>query len=126
MATRQRRGKLLDAAENPNAETASQQGPVPDTQERRHRIAEAAYYNAERRGFRQGGEHEDWLQAEKQVDAADGHAGPPASLQDDLSSPDHMIDKDPPPMGNPHDPQPGRPRAGDRKKPERRSSPRAR
>lgn len=37
---------------------------------RRAMIAEAAYYIAEQRGFISGGEIEDWLLAEKQVDAA--------------------------------------------------------
>lgn len=36
---------------------------------RRLMIAEAAYYIAERRGFAAGGELEDWLLAEKQIDA---------------------------------------------------------
>ncbi len=36
---------------------------------RRHMIAEAAYYMAEQRGFAQGGDIEDWLLAEKQIDA---------------------------------------------------------
>jgi hypothetical protein len=37
--------------------------------DRRERIAVAAYYNAERRGFQAGGDVDDWLEAEKQVDA---------------------------------------------------------
>jgi hypothetical protein len=32
-------------------------------------IAEAAYYRAERRGFRPGGEMLDWLEAEAEIDA---------------------------------------------------------
>jgi hypothetical protein len=39
--------------------------------ERRDRIAMAAYYNAARRGFTQGRELEDWLEAEKQVETLD-------------------------------------------------------
>ena len=35
---------------------------------RRGMIAEAAYLRAERRGFAPGGEHEDWLAAEAEVD----------------------------------------------------------
>lgn len=43
---------------------------APDAaSERRRRIAEAAYYNAERRGFAGNREVEDWLEAEKQVDS---------------------------------------------------------
>jgi hypothetical protein len=36
---------------------------------RRGMIAEAAYLRAERRGFAPGGEHEDWVAAEAEVDA---------------------------------------------------------
>jgi Protein of unknown function (DUF2934) len=36
---------------------------------RRAMIAEAAYLRAERRGFAPGGEREDWLAAEAEVDA---------------------------------------------------------
>ena len=32
------------------------------------RISEAAYYRAERRGFAEGGEIEDWLSAEREID----------------------------------------------------------
>ena len=63
------RTRPLDGAVNPNAETASQQGPVADDEARRQeRIAVAAYYNAERRGFAAGREQDDWLEAEKQID----------------------------------------------------------
>ena len=36
--------------------------------ERRRRIAEAAYYRAQRRGFAPGQEENDWYEAEKEVD----------------------------------------------------------
>lgn len=36
---------------------------------RRRRIAVAAYYRAERRGFISGSEDDDWLQAEQEIDA---------------------------------------------------------
>lgn len=39
------------------------------SQDRMRRIAEAAYYLAEHRGFVPGGEMEDWLAAERQVEA---------------------------------------------------------
>lgn len=32
-------------------------------------VAEAAYYRAEKRGFAPGNELEDWLEAEKEIDA---------------------------------------------------------
>jgi hypothetical protein len=37
--------------------------------ERRRLIAEAAYFKAERRGFAAGGELEDWIEAEAEIDA---------------------------------------------------------
>jgi hypothetical protein len=40
---------------------------TPET--RRMMVAEAAYYIAESRGFQSGGEVEDWLLAEKQIDS---------------------------------------------------------
>lgn len=39
-------------------------------QQRHTRIAEAAYYKAQLRGFEPGHELEDWLVAESQIDAA--------------------------------------------------------
>ena len=42
--------------------------PLP-LEERHRRIAEAAYFIAERRGFRGGSALEDWLAAEIQIDA---------------------------------------------------------
>lgn len=44
--------------------------PSAEESRRRNRIAVEAYYIAERRGFRPGGELEDWLEAEKRIDAA--------------------------------------------------------
>ena len=42
---------------------------LPSTAQLQTRIAEAAYYRAERRGFAPGGEIEDWLDAEREVAA---------------------------------------------------------
>ena len=41
---------------------------VMNADERRHLIAEAAYLRAESRGFAAGGEAEDWLLAEQEID----------------------------------------------------------
>lgn len=41
----------------------------PGERERQSMIAEAAYYHAEKRGFAPGWEIEDWLAAEKEIDA---------------------------------------------------------
>lgn len=46
--------------------TNSKQQPV--VTERYTMIAESAYYIAEHRGFSEGHEIEDWLQAEKEID----------------------------------------------------------
>lgn len=54
--------------------TGTQAGPVPAAgaritpEERKRMIAEAAYYRAERRGFATGGEMDDWVQAETEID----------------------------------------------------------
>jgi hypothetical protein len=40
-----------------------------DPEQRMALIAEAAYFRAEKRGFSSGGEAEDWLAAETEVDA---------------------------------------------------------
>jgi hypothetical protein len=125
------RRRPLDGAVNPNAETASQQGPVSDDDAKRHeRIAEAAYYRAERRGFREGSERDDWLEAEKDIDRQDRQrARPPRSQGQgsprpegaiDVSSPDHMVPRKPLPSGQPHDPLPGKEKARS-KKPDRRA-----
>ncbi len=37
-------------------------------EQRRHMVAEAAYYLAERRGFQEGGSMSDWLQAEIDIE----------------------------------------------------------
>jgi hypothetical protein len=50
--------------------------PEDAGQNRRDRIAVAAYHNAERRQFHPGGELDDWLQAERQIDSLAGKGGP--------------------------------------------------
>ena len=42
--------------------------------ERRHMVAEAAYYRALSRGFAAGGEVEDWLAAEREIEQLFGRA----------------------------------------------------
>jgi hypothetical protein len=66
----------LPLAVNPSAprlrKTSSAQLAVQRTEAwRQERVATAAYYLAEKRGFAPGHETEDWLLAEAQVDAAD-------------------------------------------------------
>ena len=126
------RRRPLDGAVNPNAETSSQQGPVSDEDAQRHeRIAVAAYYNAERRGFREGGEQDDWLDAEKEIERQDRPQARPSRARPegaiDVSTPDHMVAREPLPAGQPHDPVP-KPASppGATKKPERRKTARAR
>jgi hypothetical protein len=47
----------------------SAQQSVVDAETRRTMVAEAAYYCAEKRGFAPGGELQDWLEAEAQIQA---------------------------------------------------------
>lgn len=51
----------------------------PGDPARRARIAIAAYYRAERRGFTPGRELEDWLEAERQVDRGMASGAAPAT-----------------------------------------------
>ena len=57
------------AGTNANSLLKSSAAPV-SADARRVMIAEAAYYLAQRRGFAGGNEVEDWLLAERQIDAA--------------------------------------------------------
>ena len=93
MATRQRTPKgplapspppVLDDAVDDGLRDASRGGSVPEVKlphapvrlaDREQRIAVRAHQLAEARGFAPGGEMEDWLQAEREVDAQAGAAG---------------------------------------------------
>jgi hypothetical protein len=59
-------GSNADGAKGPTGGPAAAAGE--QSEERRRRIAERAYYRAERRGFSPGGEDGDWLDAEKEID----------------------------------------------------------
>jgi hypothetical protein len=50
------------------AKRAAVEPPLVTPDRRRGMIAEAAYLRAERRGFAPGGEEEDWMAAEAEVD----------------------------------------------------------
>lgn len=69
--TRSRSGARPSAAKTAHAAGTSagapRNGPVPDDL-RRNWIAEAAYYLAERRGFRGGSPEDDWSAAEAEID----------------------------------------------------------
>lgn len=53
-----------------------QQRELPSLSESREaRIAEAAYWRAERRGFAPGSELDDWLSAEKEIDQQNDRSG---------------------------------------------------
>lgn len=71
-----RRTTPAKSAADPAPRTA---GIRVSTDERRAMIAQAAYLRAERRGFVPGGEVEDWLAAESEVDALlkSRNVGPP-------------------------------------------------
>jgi len=60
-------GKRVMKPKAPPATTSIRAQVTPD--KRRAMIAEAAYLRAERRGFGPGGEAEDWVAAEREVDA---------------------------------------------------------
>jgi hypothetical protein len=69
MAQRRRKTGILPAPPDVPVPPAGE----PDTalsgaKARHHRISEAAYYRAQRRGFRPGGELDDWFEAEKEID----------------------------------------------------------
>jgi hypothetical protein len=51
------------------AGNAATMAPTVSVDERRGMIAKAAYLRGERRGFAPGGEAEDWLAAEQEIDA---------------------------------------------------------
>jgi hypothetical protein len=57
------------AAPKSTAASGAATGITVSEDVRRAMIAQAAYLRAERRGFAQGGEVEDWLAAEAEVDA---------------------------------------------------------
>jgi hypothetical protein len=59
-------GSGLDQAEE--AQLGVRDDDTTAEDDRLRRIAEAAYYRAERRGFAPGGEESDWIEAEKEID----------------------------------------------------------
>ena len=67
------------AAGKPAAESGAANGITVSGEARRAMIEQAAYLRSERRGFTSGGEVEDWLAAEAEVDALlrAGEGGPP-------------------------------------------------
>ena len=83
MATRRTTGSARTVAATPpaekaaprrrdvvkDAESGASQGATISTDTRRQMIEQSAYLRAERRGFTSGGEVEDWLLAEAEVDA---------------------------------------------------------
>jgi hypothetical protein len=67
---------------NPEAEVPGQQYPAGESDldhrreaesQRQQRIAIGAYYNAEHRGFEEGGALDDWLRAEQEYEKSTGH-----------------------------------------------------
>jgi hypothetical protein len=65
-----RRGTTAKAGEGASKGiTGTAAGITVSAETRRAMIAQAAYLRAERRGFTTGGEEEDWLAAEAEVDA---------------------------------------------------------
>jgi hypothetical protein len=60
-------GISKDRKQVPTAANAPSSGTQSTPDEIRRRIAEAAYYRAERRGFSPGYEEEDWIAAEQEI-----------------------------------------------------------
>lgn len=56
------------AGEEENSSASSTNAAAPDAERRHAMIAEAAFFLAEARGFEPGGELEDWLAAEREID----------------------------------------------------------
>ena len=70
MATPSPRRALTRRAEPDRKQPAPGAAPAVDATRRHAQICEAAYFRAQRRGFAPGGELDDWLLAETEVDRA--------------------------------------------------------
>ena len=68
-------GQRAALAGNGNAPSSSTEHSNPDMRARDERIALLAYYKAQQRGFDGNGQLDDWLAAEREIDAAE-HAAP--------------------------------------------------
>jgi hypothetical protein len=66
-------------------QTESSSSPSGDTENREVRISEAAFFRAAARGFEPGHEWDDWLAAEKEIDALSGDTSG-AALRPDPNS----------------------------------------
>lgn len=55
------------------AAPAGSTAPMVDADVRRAMVAQAAYFRAERRGFAPGGDLEDWIAAEREIERMLGH-----------------------------------------------------
>lgn len=60
-------------------QTVLQDGAVVDTEQWHRRVAEAAYYRAERRGFMNGSPEQDWLEAEEELRRSKPASASPSS-----------------------------------------------
>lgn len=58
-----------DPALTTDPRSAAEPTPANDSEVRNHMIARAAYFRAERRGFIEGSELQDWLEAESEIDS---------------------------------------------------------
>lgn len=79
-----------DAPESHSDASASGPGRQPKTaempKELHSQIARRAYQLAEQRGFRPGGELEDWLQAEREVETGPARNTPPDNPFDEVKT----------------------------------------
>ena len=74
MASTDKTSRRAAGAENRGSENAAQGGQqAPANADRVARIREKAYELAAKRGFQPGAEVDDWLEAERQIDAESRH-----------------------------------------------------
>lgn len=64
--------RLAQAVQPKGLGEQAQQSRSVDEDARRERIARLAYLKAEQRGFQAGGEMDDWLAAERELDEQEG------------------------------------------------------
>jgi len=65
-----KQSKVTEQTQAPESAPADDPQDCPEDDARRQAVAMSAYYRAEARGFAPGGEEEDWLAAEREVEAA--------------------------------------------------------
>jgi hypothetical protein len=73
--------KTMDSRTNTTTKKTAAAPSTDSNGKRRHMIAEAAYFRAQRRDFRGGNPIEDWLTAEREIDTMLRSERPSASAR---------------------------------------------